>query len=294
MGLVLEIVSWSRVAGAAALLPSALASRISGAGWADDDQVVGIADPLAGAEVLEERTIEVTGSTIVDVLDGGALTELGAGQARVMRRLSRTVTSPSTRRPSQSAWGIPAASGVFCSSVPSAIVARPRAAQAIDGRLDEHADLLINCINCGRRCWRGRECVSSGGSGPVGAVLRWPRPICTNGRWGTGAGGIDALLAVALDQPENTDGGAEALFRMRPRPQDDVDQSVGVGADLGGFGTNTLMGPVAITAMRARHMLGNRRRAIRQGAAQMRRHPLAAEESLEGLLGDARRGLLMH
>src|SRR5258706_2567763 len=41
-------------------------------------------------------------------------------------------------------------------------------------------------------------------------------------------------------------------------------------------------------------MLGNRGRAMRQGAAQMRRHPLAAEEDLDGLLGDASLNLLMH
>src|SRR5579863_9928224 len=41
-------------------------------------------------------------------------------------------------------------------------------------------------------------------------------------------------------------------------------------------------------------MLGNRGRTMRQGAAQMRRHPLAAEEELDGLLGDASLDLLMH
>ena len=41
-------------------------------------------------------------------------------------------------------------------------------------------------------------------------------------------------------------------------------------------------------------MLGNRGRTMRQGAAQMRRHPLAAEENLDGLLGDAGLNLLMH
>ena len=41
-------------------------------------------------------------------------------------------------------------------------------------------------------------------------------------------------------------------------------------------------------------MLGNRVRAMRQGAAQMRRHPLAAEEYLDGLLGNPRLDLLMH
>src|SRR5437867_8030218 len=41
-------------------------------------------------------------------------------------------------------------------------------------------------------------------------------------------------------------------------------------------------------------MFGNRRRAMRQGAAQMRRHPLATEEDLDGLLGNPRLYLLMH
>ncbi|GAA0033924.1 hypothetical protein BROWWM01_80560 [Bradyrhizobium ottawaense] len=81
---------------------------------------------------------------------------------------------------------------------------------------------------------------------------------------------------------------------MWPRSQDDVDQRLGIGTDLGGFRTNALKGPVAIAAMRARHMLGNRGRAMRQGAAQMRRHPLAAEKYLDGLLGDAGLNLLMN
>src|SRR5579883_654976 len=41
-------------------------------------------------------------------------------------------------------------------------------------------------------------------------------------------------------------------------------------------------------------MLGNCRRAMRQRAAQMRCHPLAAQENLDGLLDDRRLDLLMH
>ena len=49
---------------------------------------------------------------------------------------------------------------------------------------------------------------------------------------GTGAGGIDAFLAIRLDQPKNADGRAETLFWVRPRTQDDLDQRLGVGPTL--------------------------------------------------------------
>jgi len=83
-----------------------------------------------------------------------------------------------------------------------------------------------------------------GRSGSVSAVLedggdRFVRTGVEQQR--PGASGIDAFLAIALDQPENADGGAEALFRMRPRPQDDVDQGLGIGTDFGGFRTNAFM-----------------------------------------------------
>ncbi len=91
-----------------------------------------------------------------------------------------------------------------------------------------------------------------GRSGSVSAVLEngGDRFVRTSvEQEGPGASGIDAFLAIALDQPDNADGRAKALFRMRSRPHDDVDQRLGIGTDLGGFGTNALMGPVAIAAM---------------------------------------------
>src|SRR5215470_12674699 len=48
------------------------------------------------------------------------------------------------------------------------------------------------------------------------------------------------------------------------------------------------MCPVPIAPMRAWHMLGDRGRTMRHGAAQMRGHALAAEENLDGPGGDAR------
>src|SRR6516162_10490099 len=48
------------------------------------------------------------------------------------------------------------------------------------------------------------------------------------------------------------------------------------------------MGPVPVAPMRTWHMLGDRGRTMRQGAAQMRGHALAAQENLDGPGGDPR------
>src|ERR1700719_1186275 len=117
-----------------------------------------------------------------------------------------------------------------------------------------------------------------GGDGLVGARVEQER---------TRTGSVDTLWPVALYEPENPDGGAEALFGMRARAQNDVDQRVGVGADLGGVTANALMCPVAVAPVRTRHMLRDRCRAMRHGAAQMGRHALATQENLDGPGGDA-------
>src|SRR4029077_288109 len=133
--------------------------------------------------------------------------------------------------------------------------------------------------------------------GFVGAVLEDGRDRFVGTgieKEGTGAGGINAFLAIALDQPENADGRAKSLFRMWSRTEDDLDQRLGVGPHFSGFRTDALMGPVAVAAMRAWHMLGDRRRPMRHGAAQMRGDALAAEEYLDGLEGDPCLDLLMH
>src|ERR1700688_1639185 len=134
--------------------------------------------------------------------------------------------------------------------------------------------------------WRsGSICavLQDGSDGLVGAGVE---------QKGTSTSGIDALCAIALHEPENPDGRAEALFGMRPRTQDDVDQSIDVWPDFGGLAANALMCPVAIAPMGARHMLGDGRRTMRQDAAQMRCHTLTTQENLDGFLGDPRIDLL--
>src|SRR3974390_1371545 len=80
----------------------------------------------------------------------------------------------------------------------------------------------------------------NGGDGGVGTGVE---------KKGTGACGVDALRPVALDEPKNADRRAKALLGVRARAQDDVDQGVGVGPDLGGVTGNPLMGPVTVAPM---------------------------------------------
>src|ERR1700680_1295107 len=108
----------------------------------------------------------------------------------------------------------------------------------------------------------------------------------------TGTGGVDPRRAIALDQAEDADAGAEPLLRMRPRAQDHIGQDGGVVADRGGFAANALMRPVAITPVRTRHVLGDGGRPMRPGAAAMAGDPLSAVEDLDRGRGDPRLDLL--
>src|SRR6266702_587845 len=128
----------------------------------------------------------------------------------------------------------------------------------------------------GRLLRRGRRFVGAilqnGGDRLVGSGIE---------QEGAGAGSVDALWPIALHKSENPDGRAKALFGMRPRAQDDFDQSVRVGPDLGGIATNALMRPVTVAPVGARHMLGDGGRPMGQCAAQMGRDTLAAQEDLD-------------
>ena len=146
--------------------------------------------------------------------------------------------------------------------------AQAEGAQAFDGGMKQHEDLLISGSSRGRGCWRGRAPAR-----PAPAAEALSRAALQDGgdrgvgpgadRQSLRAGGIDPLGAIALDQPENADRRAEALLGMRPRAQDDVDQGGGVGADLAGLAADALMRPVAVAPMRTRHVLGHGGRPMR-------------------------------
>src|SRR5438445_12259110 len=71
-----------------------------------------------------------------------------------------------------------------------------------------------------------------GGRGMLSAVLqdRGDRAVgAGTEHQRTGAGGIDPFGAIALEQAQDADAGAEALFGIRPRPQNQLDQHGDVG-----------------------------------------------------------------
>ena len=95
-----------------------------------------------------------------------------------------------------------------------------------------------------------------------------------------GAGGINSFGAVALDQAQDADAGAEALLGMGPRAQDDIEHG-GVRADRLGLMADALVGPVAIAPVWALGMcsgtvVGRCGRRLRRWLAtrfQAGRHP---------------------
>src|SRR6267378_3206590 len=134
-----------------------------------------------------------------------------------------------------------------------------------------------------------------GGGGMLSAVLqdRADRAVGAGAEHQrTGAGGIDPFGAIALDQAQDADAGAEALFGMRPRPQNHIDQNGDVAADRFGFAADALVRPVAIAPVRTGHVFGDGGRAVRSQAAAVAGDALAAVENLDCCRSDPRLDLL--
>jgi len=98
---------------------------------------------------------------------------------------------------------------------------------------------------------------------------------------------IDAHIAVAPGQRQDAEAGAKALLGMRPGSDDSLEKG-------SGRGTNPLAGrdqpsrrPLAVAAMRARHVISNRRVAAPIGRTGMARDPLPLVEDLDRLASDA-------
>src|SRR6185295_17972519 len=54
--------------------------RLADTGWADDEQMVMLAKPIGGGELLEQGAVETAMRTVIDVLDDGGLAQPGFPQ----------------------------------------------------------------------------------------------------------------------------------------------------------------------------------------------------------------------
>ena len=94
--------------------------------------------------------------------------------------------------------------------------------------------------------------------------------------------------AVALHEADDAEARAEALLGMRLGLHDRLEQRDRRRADLGGLAHHPRRRPFRVAAMRARHVLGDRRVPVADGRERMARDPLALVEDLDRRAGDAR------
>ena len=119
--------------------------------------MVGVTDPLAVGEILEERAVEAASGAIVDVLDGGSLPELGTGQAARKAAIVAGGDLAIDEEPEPiGVWHLDRLGIVLQFDEGIGHGGKAEGAQAVDSGMNEHDDLLISCSSCGHGCWRGR------------------------------------------------------------------------------------------------------------------------------------------
>lgn len=106
-------------------------------------------------------------------------------------------------------------------------------------------------------------------------------------------GGFQALLAVRLGQPQETEAGAISLLRMLARFEERLDDLGSVGADRQSPVDESLRCPLQVFLVRGRHMLGERRVSSRRVDARMGRDAVVVETDLDGGLSGADVDLLL-
>src|SRR5246500_5756063 len=87
-------------------------------------------------------------------------------------------------------------------------------------------------------------------------------------------GGFETIGAEWPHQPDDTEAGPEALLRVGPALQDQLAERGRSWADRGGLAANALDGPVGVSPMARRHVLGDRGVAMIPAGAQMSGNPL--------------------
>src|SRR5260370_38396340 len=101
------------------------------------------------------------------------------------------------------------------------------------------------------------------------------------------AGCIEARIVVAPGQRQDAEAGTKALLGMRSCRDDGLEKRSGRGSNLLAGRDQASRRPLAVAAMGARHVIGDRGVATPVGRTGMARDPLTLVEDLDGLVGDA-------
>src|SRR6266436_828515 len=127
----------------------------------------------------------------------------------------------------------------------------------------------------------GKECLVE-----AGLEDRGDRPIagCANAD-PAAACGFETLRPIGLFQPQDAETGSEALLGMGLCPHDRLAQRDRGRTDFLGGGQQTRRRPEGVSAMRARHVLGDRGVAVLHARACVARDAIAAMEYLDGGFG---------
>ena len=104
---------------------------------------------------------------------------------------------------------------------------------------------------------------------------------------GAGGGGFQTGDAERPRQPQDAEAGSEAPLGVGPLLQDEVAERGGCRTDAGGVPVDEADGPVGVTAMAGRHVVGGGGVLAVAARSHVHGDPLALDEDLHGAAGEA-------
>ena len=261
------------------------------AGWAAQDQIVVRVDPLAIGELMEQRPIEAARGAVIDVLDDGVVTQPGIAQAggEALVAAMGDLAIDEETEPIDMGEGCAFAGG-FELGEGLGHAGKPEFGELIEHRMGQHFHSPNQLMVVAGSTNVGVE-DRAGVGGPALRGLAIELVVEDRAHRAVGQGAdldgargrrFKAIGAERPDQAHDAEAGAEALFGMWPTLQDQLAQGRRGRTDRGGLAADAIEGPVGISPMARRHVIGDGGMAVIAAGAQMRGDPLALEEDLDG------------
>ena len=104
---------------------------------------------------------------------------------------------------------------------------------------------------------------------------------------GAGGGGLQPGDPERPRQPQDAEAGSEALLGMRPLIEDEIAERHGRRTDEGGIPADTADGPVGVSAMAGRHVVGGGGVLAIAARSHVHGDALALDEDLHGAAGES-------